>query len=351
MGKQMVALCDSNASFGERLADYLEHQVAFPYSVMVFTDYRELMKYRQQKLCSDQALRYLILSEDIYENHRKDKSDDSVMCIYVLSEENRDMVEEQRIRYIYRFQSAAMIMHSMLSSMSDEMNTGRRITNIIGAFSPVGGCGQTSFLITLGQYLSKSARTLYLNLEGFSGFRELLGRSLRPDIADVMYQLRRENTQFHRQLEQTVNQIGSLEYIPPVENYPDLTRIKPMEWNDLFSRLRRDGRYEYVLVDISEYVQGIGEVAGGLDQLYAITAEGSVGKAKMNELDEQLRRMGYEQILEQKKTLSIPRMRLENVSLDALIYSELGNYVQKIAGKELGFGTQNVEIGTEGNGS
>lgn len=66
------------------------------------------------------------------------------------------------------------------------MATGNRM-KIIGNYSPIGRCMQTTFALSMGQILSKKHKTLYLNFESYSGFGYLLNREFASDLTDVLY--------------------------------------------------------------------------------------------------------------------------------------------------------------------
>ena len=58
---------------------------------------------------------------------------------------------------------------------------------VIGIYSPVKRTGKTSFALTLGQLLAGMKAVLYLNLEDYAGFEELMGKQFSGDISDLMY--------------------------------------------------------------------------------------------------------------------------------------------------------------------
>ena len=63
----------------------------------------------------------------------------------------------------------------------------KKTTEILGVFSPLGRCLKTSFALTLGQILAKDKAVLYLNMEEYSGFEELLGKGFAHNLSDLLY--------------------------------------------------------------------------------------------------------------------------------------------------------------------
>ena len=69
----------------------------------------------------------------------------------------------------------------------------KKTTEIYAVYSPLGRCLKTSFALTLGQILAKERAVLYLNLEEYSGFEEMLGKGFAQNLSDLLYFVRQEN--------------------------------------------------------------------------------------------------------------------------------------------------------------
>lgn len=69
----------------------------------------------------------------------------------------------------------------------------KKSTSVIGVYSPVGRTQKTSFALTLGQILAKDRAVLYLNLESYSGFEQILGETYERNLSDLLYFVRQEN--------------------------------------------------------------------------------------------------------------------------------------------------------------
>lgn len=383
MAQKVLALCDSNIHYGSRLADYLEKQKGFPLRVVLFSDTEQFAQY-----VSGHRPSYLILSEDVFEKlpekewRRAKKL--FVLCRHAPRDEGGEVrvkghsevqeagrgevretgrsevretgrhalretaeirVSEQavygeyhaaEIIRIYRYQPAGSIMRVLLSEFDEEDWGGAQAgltgegTKIIGVFTPIGRSMQTNFSVTLGQLLTKRGRTLYINLESWSGFRALLGRELKPDITDLMFFAEKEREQFMKQVEAMIDTIGSLEYIPPASAYMDLAAITQEQWIKVLTGLREDGRFAYLVLDVTEQIQGMLAVLKMCDLIYTIEGTDRIAKAKMYEYEKLLELMECDGIMQKTKKKRLPPVRFAEMDFGRMIYSELAGYVRRL---------------------
>lgn len=372
MARQMMALCDSNLHYGTRLVDYLEQQKGFPYSVMHFSDLDQLRSYEEKQKCYDgrEGMEYLILGEDLYP-YLQDDID--VRKVFLLTRQREDAVQEHngedeaaedsgrepalpegRVRrgakektkpeiiQIYRYQPAGNIMRQILGKVKEDGGEKTEKLSgvgmkIIGVYTPVGRCMQTSFSLLLGQILTRQKRTLYLNMEGFSGFRILLGRELKPDIADFMYYAERDRKKFMAKLEHMIDTIGGLEYIPPAAAFTDLCSITQEQWTRLFRELEADGRFGYLILDLTEHVQGLFQILKQCDLIYTIESDDAVGNAKIQEYEQMLHMMKCQDVVNKTKKKQLPKLHKTQIDFEQLVYSDLGDYVKQLVKEDFAF--------------
>ena len=72
---------------------------------------------------------------------------------------------------------------------------------------------------------------------------------------------------------QVIQHKGGLDYIPPMRNGQNLLEIPPEEWRNLFQRIEELGKYEYVILDLSESIQGLFEVLQICTRVFTLTKE------------------------------------------------------------------------------
>ncbi|MDE6421240.1 MAG: hypothetical protein K2K87_12065 [Lachnospiraceae bacterium] len=340
MAQEVLALCDGNIHYGSRLAAYLEQQKAFPLRILFFSDTAQLMK-----CMSDICPQYLLLSEEIYSELSEGGLPAYKRLFLLRKKKEKEECGTSRITTIYRYQQAGNIMRAILAELGEEPGRdGRRLKNntgtkIIGVYTPIRRSMQTSFSILLGQVLAAEERTLYINMEGYSGFRSLLGRELKPDITDLMFLAKEEGESYVRLLECMINTIGRLEYIPPASAFIDLAAVTKEQWLKLLQEIRKDGRFSYLVLDVTEQIQGMFQVLEECDVIYTIEGADAIAQAKLYEYEQLLSFMEYDRIREKTKKKKLPSVHFAEMNFERLLYSELAGYVRSIAKEDFGLET------------
>ena len=118
-------------------------------------------------------------------------------------------------------------------------------------FSPLGRCLKTSFALTLGQILAKDKAVLYLNMEEYSGFEELLGKGFAHNLSDLLYYVRQDNQNLLHKMNSMVQTIGqSGLHLPPVQMPADIRGTAWQDWEQLIQMITTESSYEVVVLDM-----------------------------------------------------------------------------------------------------
>ena len=108
----------------------------------------------------------------------------------------------------------------------------------------------------------------------------MLQREFRTDLSDLIYFLHNGDGRFPYRLEGMVQKVNGLDFIPPVFSCMDLQRVEKEEWLQLFEELELTGRYEYILLDLSEAIQGLFDILKLCTRVYTITRDDGFAAAK-----------------------------------------------------------------------
>ena len=103
---------------------------------------------------------------------------------------------------------------------------------------------------------------MYLNLEEYSGFEELFGKSFTGTLSDLLYFVRQGDHNLTVRLNSMVETVGQLDFVPPVQSPMDIRGTPWQDWVCLIQEIVLHSSYEVLILDIGN---GIDEVFQLLD--------------------------------------------------------------------------------------
>ena len=121
----------------------------------------------------------------------------------------------------------------------------------------------------------------------------------------MMYFLKQGKKAFACKLEGVIQQIGGLDYIPPLRSPVELRHIGKQDWKALLDAVERESRYEVVILDLSGMVNGLFEILDDCDLIYMLTEEDETARAKVAQYEDTLSLLDLEHIMERTQKLSM----------------------------------------------
>lgn len=312
MKSRCFVVCDSESVYAEKLSFVLGKRIDFP--VYVCSSAEQI-----EKIANELPIEILLLEEKFSEKVRENIA----KRVIYLTQARENGEEKQRI---YKYQSVNNILSDLLNIYAGE--EGRDILrqsrykecSIIGVYSPVHRVGKTAFAIALGQELAKDERTLYLNLEEYSGWEDRMMMKSSRTIADLLYYMRQENSRISTKVSVMTEKIGRLEYIAPMKVSEDLKEVIYEEWKELFEQLLSLRLYRKIIIDFGECVQGLWKLLEMCQRIYMPISRQRESLAKITQFEKNADVLGYREILDKI-------VRLE-------ITEDMENYVKDLLKKE-----------------
>lgn len=335
MVKKFLALCDGEESYLRHMADYMEKKSTHPFAIRAFTNKEQLEKFVEKN-----NTELLLVAENAYEEKIHDLP---IAHIMVLNESGNQVGSD--IKNINKYQSSELIFQTVMENymegageVSPRIAVGNRM-KIIGCYSPVGRCLQTTFALSMGQLLARKHKTLYLNFENYSGFGQLLPGGFSMDVMDVLYYFDCEKEKLAYRLEGIMKSLNGLDYIPPAFFYKDLEEIEGTHWMDLFKEIEKAANYEYLILDLSDQVRGLLDILRECFRVFTIRKEDMFAEAKMRQYEAVLQSMNYGDVALKTKKWVLPEFYKLPSGLDQLTGGEMAAYVKKIIEEEVyGYG-------------
>lgn len=308
MRKRQIAVCDREPEYTLRLVEYAGGRKDPLFLVHGFESPEELEAYAKSHVVD-----ILLMAEAYAGRVPKNLRDSQVV---LLGEQDYQKADVE-YPVIPKLQSGKLILQQALDLYAEQapkslglaLKTGKM--KRIGVYSPVGRTGKTSFAIALGQALTRQKKTLYLNLEEYSGFETLYPYGDGWTLSELMYFLKQGKNAFACKMESMIQDIGGLDYIPPLKSPVELRHISLENWECLLEAIEKESRYEIVILDLGGAVDGLYELLESCDGIYTPAGQDVTAQAKLTQYENTLQLLELEEILE--KTVQMPNLREEEL--------------------------------------
>ncbi|MBD5459988.1 MAG: hypothetical protein HDR26_03450 [Lachnospiraceae bacterium] len=354
MKNKIMVLCDREAEYVQQMTDYLKKKEDFPFEIHAYTEPGKMAEFVR-----GQEVELLVVSESVYAGEVRELAAGQVL---ILKESERGEIggPPQTDKY----QSAENIYRHMIGKYLERLPDVQGVSaqrrekenraRLVGLYSPIRRCLQTSFALSLGQALAGRYKTLYVSFEYYAGWNGLLGQEGGKDLSDLLYYLEEDEEKFRYRMRLVEKKTGALFYIPPVYAGQNLAYITAGQWKTLLGRIAGEGGYEYVILDLSEGLQGIFELLRMCDRIYTIICGDGPARSKVEQYEHLLRMNEFEDILEKTRKQRLPpvsewsgireyRAIHETPSgLEQFTKGELAAYVRKVIEEDLEGGDESV---------
>jgi MinD-like ATPase involved in chromosome partitioning or flagellar assembly len=353
-----VAIFDANKGYLERLSKYLMSSDNYHFSSHSFSNEMYLTDF----LNNHEVDILLISQEDITQEYNLNKG----IIINLVGDQISNTLGESL--FIYKFQSAAIIERQMINYYS--INTTNELIKfnkekgcqLIGIYSPAGGCGKTTLGVALGMSLAtKDYKTLFLSLEEFPSYKILLNQNVQGSLSDLLYHIRKKTDNLMMKLEgiKGIHGGSKLEYLPSPTYEEDITETLNEDWVTLVESLKANSNYQYIIIDFtSDYSKRNQLLYAMCEHHILLTNETSLNISKVEafinqkilkeENDENLllianatsshKMQNINQISELKISFKVPFYEnikgSDNEGLNSLLIEGIGPIVEKIINGE-----------------
>lgn len=334
MKQKILAVCDTEESYAYKLTEYLIEKVRIPYAVHLFTEADRLREF-----IAKTKVEILLIAESVLKRFEEEAVRQQTAQIIVLSESG--VFPGNDMPCIDKFQSPDKILEALTETIADltdwtlEETAGGMEAKLIGVYSPVKRCLQTTFALTLGQLMARERKTLYINFENYSGFGQMLKRTFAMDMADLMYYYRSAREKLPLRLSAIIQNINGLDYIPPLQSGAQVREADGDQWLELCRYVAGIGQYEYIILDLDDGMEGLFDLLGSCYRIYTITKEDRFAAAKLNQYEQILRFNELEEIAGKTVKCRFPVFKEIPADLEMMTHGEMAGYVKAIIKEDL----------------
>ncbi len=326
MEKKILAIFDCEESYAYRLMDFIGDREKIPFIIQIFTKAESFFSYAEKE-----EIECLLVAESVYQNIIEKLK---IAHIIILSETGENI--NRAFCHINKYQSCENIVQEVMRYYAEEtsqdgmvLRNNNKKMRIIGIYTPIKRCLQTTFSFTLGQMLARQSKTLYLNFEAYSGLGRMLNRQFQNDISDLAYQFSCTRDRLFFYMESMIESVNGLDFIPPADIYQNIMGIKGLTWIDLFSEIEKISEYEYLILDLSDYLTDLWEILQHCDYIYTIVRDDALAKAKIEQYEAILTNTEYVDIVSKSKKWELPMFKQLPIRFEELTYGDLANYIRR----------------------
>ncbi len=321
---RILVLCDEEEEYARLMTEFLEGHRDLPWRIHTYTDVEQMVRGEQGSEIS-----LLVVAESAY---REELQALRPLRMVILNESG--VVRWEQWKHVDKYQQAETVLRELLEIYMEvageqppPMMAGCH-AKFVGIYSPVRRCLQTTFAITMSQMLARKHRTLYINFEHYAGITELLPDGQTRDIADLLYFLTAQRDKFKLRMQTMIQKKGDLDYIPPIKSGQNLLVVTGAEWIGLLRKIAELGDYEYIVLDLTESMQGLFDILRMCVRVFTLTKEDRVARCKLTQYEQVLALSDYEDILHKTKRCSLPQIRRLPEELEQYTKGDLADYVQ-----------------------
>lgn len=325
MDTNILALCDEEEEYAQLMTEFIKKKKNLPWELHTYTSSAQFIREEKDEIA------VLVVAESTYTEEMRKRNP---KCIVILNESGVRKWEE--CYQVNKYQQAELVLKTILEAYAEYAEDGHpRLktdckTKFIGIYSPVRRCLQTSFALTLSQMLAQEHTALYMNFEHYAGITELLPDMQTRDMADLLYFLTAQKEKFYLRLRTIIQKKSYLDYIPPMKSGQNLLSVTLQEWLKLLQMIEECGEYEYVILDLSESMQGLFEILRICTKVFTLTREDRISQSKLLQYEQILSLYEYKDILDKTNKLNLPHIRKLPEDLEQYTRGDLAEYVRGI---------------------
>ena len=301
---RILVLYDRDEEYTSLMGEYLLGCKNLPWKIAACTSEADL-----KKLCEKRAPDILVTSESSYSRGLNAVDAEKIV---ILSDGSGSVTVKDTSPgtcahpVIEKYQPAEDTLRAILEIYSCELDEGdvsdmsfsSERAKLIGVFSPVRRCYQTTFSVLMGRLLAVNSRVLYLSFEFCEGCEELIPSEESRTLSDLMYFIGSAPSVFSLRFRSMVRNLSGLDYVPAALSGTDISEISEDEWKTMLKRICSLEGYSYVILDLSESIRGIFEVLRMCDRIYTLTRDDKVAKRKIGNYEFVLSMYEYSDVWE-----------------------------------------------------
>ncbi len=296
MNKNILIICDSDKNYLKKLDGYIRDNLSISFEIYGITDTDRLSGFIEK---GKNIL--LLISQSLYER----SAINGFEHVLVLREKEKCLSEDEPtygnqnadIRYTDKYQKSEKITDTILSMCldipglvvkgKDTLSEDRM--KVTGFYTPVLNNNQTKEAISYAKELSKNKKTIYINTDCLCTNETIRNEAYEETLIDLMYFAECAGDKFGIYLERILKHDNEMDFIPASNSACQSRMITAKEYEKLIGMIGSTGKYENLILDISEGVRDLFGMIHLCDELYMLWDDDYFANMRSNIFLEELK--------------------------------------------------------------
>ena len=315
------------------MADKLSQYIRKPYVIYTFTSLDAVDAFLKEK-----EIYLLIVSEWAMRMEGVESFEDTGLeKVFLLWD---GVASDSVYPGVDRYQPYEEVVQKIMTYMTEQEDyipagERRRGWQVVGFYSPIKRCLQSTFALALGQLLAETKKVLYMNFENFPIISGYQNRNMQGNIIDLLYYFDCDSEKFVKKLPLLTKSIHGMDYLPPSQSYFDTYDRTGKRWIAFFEMLEKNTEYDVLLLDLADGMPGLLDVLEYCDKIYTIGKEDALAKAKMQQYEEWMKQHAFAEIMEKTTRFCLPEFQNLPEDIGLLAHGELSQYAKAVIREDL----------------
>ena len=210
--------------------------------------------------------------------------EDTFQFVLTASMSQADMGENGEV--IFRYQKGAEILRQVFHTYQKYKNYQHFSSNkpvrleMEAVYTPGGNEYQLFFSMAYAMLKGAQRKTLFLDLEAFSGMKQMLGESGENHMSDLLYGIRQKKDNISLLLQSVLHHGAYIDYVLPPENPRDVYEITVEEIREMVRLLEEQTEYQLIIWNIGTLNLQMEEVMRHCQKVFCLYRENQSGRTR-----------------------------------------------------------------------
>lgn len=327
----ICVIYDDDESYAKRLMGIINDSKDISYRAKVFTKEEEFNRYILANKTD-----VLMVNEEQYTygiNHEDIKTDDNSVIVLCEDEKEAEIINDKKEKGLIgvcKYQPAYQLLGSITRQRSDRTQRVEDITRYIGVYGFNSTLRVTLAMVIAAAY-SKKGRTLFINLDEFSGIEHIMMSDGCSNLSDVFYMFKQAGEHFTQQIRECIKANELFDYIPAVVCADDISYVNDRLISGLLDELAHNLKYDYIVVNISEGINKPWSIMGRCSNVYISDSGDYIENCRFNNLKRYFIESGKEAIVDRMMRINLKmKDTMDEGFLKRIMYTDAYGYVSSL---------------------